>query len=178
MIINEQDYIEHFGVKGMRWGVRNDDRPSGVSSRTNREARKDAAEFARAKMFYGKGAGTRRKLIKGTVEAKRKKDPSYSKAFDHHLEKQDMSTHASKARRERGRKDTKERTRKTSGALARRFTGEMGTNAAFVAIAATGVAYLNSPQGRAKLNQGFNAIKNKRTSSKMVKDLEDFLRRS
>ena len=22
MIINEEDYLEHFGVKGMKWGVR------------------------------------------------------------------------------------------------------------------------------------------------------------
>lgn len=36
MIINEDDYLEHFGVKGMKWGVR-------------REARRDAKESARAK---------------------------------------------------------------------------------------------------------------------------------
>lgn len=98
--------IKHYGVKGMKWGVRRSD-PSGISRSTNREARKDAQEFARAKMFYGEGAGTRRKLIKAKVEAKSKKDPNYKKAFDQHFNNQDMSKHASKARGERKRKNVK-----------------------------------------------------------------------
>lgn len=99
-----QEALEHYGVKGMHWGVRKDREP-GVSARTDREARKDAKEFARAKMFYGEGAGNRRKLIKASVEAKSKRDPSYKKAFDRHLAEQDMSKHASKARSERKRKN-------------------------------------------------------------------------
>lgn len=98
--------LQHYGVKGMRWGVRKSDTP-GVSRKTDREAQKDAKEFARAKMFYGEGAGTRRKLIKARVEAKSKKDSSYKKAFDNHLGKQDMSRHAEKARGERKRKNVK-----------------------------------------------------------------------
>ena len=107
------DFLAHYGVPGMKWGVRKD-RPGGVSRRTNREASKDAKEFARAKMFYGEGAGTRRKLIKNTVEAKSKKDPTYKKAFDTHLNNQDMSTHASKARSERKRKNFRSGTAKTA----------------------------------------------------------------
>ena len=98
--------LVHYGVKGMKWGVRHDG-PPGVSRSTNRQAKKDAKEFARAKQFFGEGAGTRRKLIKATVEGHSKRDPAYKKAFDHHLEKQDMSVHASKARSERKRKDVK-----------------------------------------------------------------------
>lgn len=100
------DDLSHFGVKGMKWGVRKSDVP-GVSQRTSKEAAKDAREFARAKQFFGEGAGTRRKLIKSTVEAKSNKDPSYKKAFDHHLANQDMSKHVSKAKAERKRKDIK-----------------------------------------------------------------------
>lgn len=106
--------LTHFGVKGMKWGVTNSDRPTGVSRKTDREAKKDAQEFSRAKMFYGEGAGTRRKLIKATVEAKSKKDPSYKKAFDTHTSNQDLSKHASKARSERKRKDVTKSTAKTA----------------------------------------------------------------
>lgn len=154
-------YLEHFGVKGMRWGVRKQDRQaSGVSRKTDREARKDAEEFARAKLFYGKGAGTRRKLIKATVEAKRGKDPSYGKAFDNHLSKQDLSEHASKARGERSRKDKKEKVTKVAGYTARRFTGEMGTTAAFTAAAVAGAAYLRTPRGQATMNIAYKTVKN------------------
>lgn len=108
-----EDFLAHFGVKGMKWGVTRSPAP-GVSARTNREARKDANEFARAKMFYGEGAGTRRKLIKATVEAKAKKDPSYQKAFDHHMANQDLGKRAAQARGERKRKDTTKAVGKTA----------------------------------------------------------------
>ena len=55
--------LMHYGVKGMKWGVR-------------RRARRDAKEYTQAKMYYGEGAGNRRKLIKATVKA-RSKDPFY-----------------------------------------------------------------------------------------------------
>lgn len=56
--ITFNDELSHYGVKGMRWGVRNS-RPEGVSRSTNRAAKKDAKEFTRAKMYYGEGAGTK-----------------------------------------------------------------------------------------------------------------------
>jgi hypothetical protein len=46
MIIDERLYLEHFGVKGMRWGVRNK-RPSGSSSPKSGEP--DAAKAERRK---------------------------------------------------------------------------------------------------------------------------------
>lgn len=98
--------IVHYGVKGMHWGVRKGDHPE-VSRTTNREARKDAQEFARAKQFYGEGAGTRRKLIKATVEGKKARSPEYTKAFDHHLAQQNPAHHAAKAQAERKRKNVK-----------------------------------------------------------------------
>lgn len=152
-------FLEHHGIKGMHWGIRNDSRNS-VPRKTDREARKDAEEFARAKLFFGQGAGTRRKLIKATVEAKKKKDPTYAKAFDAHLANQDLSKHAQKARAERASTDRKDRTKKRAGFLARRFTGEMGTQAAFTAVALSGAAFFSSPKGQAIFKNSMNSVKN------------------
>lgn len=114
-----RDYLQHHGVKGMKWGVRR--RPEGVSRRTNRAARKDAKEFARAKMFYGEGAGTRRKLIKAKVNSRSKKDPSYEKAFNYHLDNQDMGRHAEKARSERRRKNMASGAKRTARGVKNQF---------------------------------------------------------
>lgn len=137
------EFLAHFGVKGMRWGVRKNNLP-GVSASTNREAKKDAGEFARAKMFYGEGAGTRRKLIKATVESKAKKDPKYKEAFDHHLNSQDLGKHASKARGERKRKDVVGTTGKTARGVYRSLSGGFGSVS--MASAAVAGAYLLAKQ--------------------------------
>lgn len=134
------DALTHYGVKGMKWGVRRSD-PSGVSRKTSREARKDAQEFARAKMFYGEGAGTRRKLIKAKVEAKSKKDPSYKKAFDDHLSKQDMSKHAEKARSERKRKNVKKSAGRGIRGTRHILNGNSQYASAATAIAVGGALY-------------------------------------
>lgn len=100
--------LEHYGVLGMKWGVRKDR----TSRKTNREATKDAKEFARAKMYYGEGAGIRRRHINNAVKSK-SKDPAYKKAFDSALASRDMAKDASKARGERKRKNVSNSTRKT-----------------------------------------------------------------
>ena len=99
--ITFNDELAHYGIKGMRWGVRNS-RPEGVSRSTNRAAKKDAKEFTRAKMYYGEGAGNRRKLIKAKVN-QRSKDPSYKKAFDHHVANTDWEKRGKEARSKRAR---------------------------------------------------------------------------
>lgn len=103
----------HYGVKGMKWG-RSKTGSDGISRKTNREAKRDAAEFTKAKMFYGEGAGTRRKLIKNTVEAKSKKDPKYKEAFDKHAADTDMSKRAEQARSTRKRTDVVNSGKKTA----------------------------------------------------------------
>lgn len=135
------DELTHYGVKGMKWGVRNDS-PEGVSPGTARDARKDAKEFARAKAFYGEGAGTRRKLIKQTVEGKSKRDPNYKKAFDHYLDKQDSSKHVDKARSERKRKDVVNKTAKTARGIRNAVYGnpELASTAAIALVAGYGAA--------------------------------------
>jgi hypothetical protein len=148
----EELVLQHYGVKGMRWGVRR--------SRTERAATKDAEEFARAKMFYGEGAGTRRKLIREKVNSRKKADPAYAKAFDKAFESQDLGKHGDKARKERSRTDRKTKAKQRTGYLARQFTGEMGTQAAFTAVAVTGVGFLASPKGREMTNRAYSTLKN------------------
>lgn len=183
MNVTQEDldnYLEHFGVKGMKWGVRKDG-PSDVPRATNKEAAKDANELARAKMFYGPGAGNRRKLIKASTEAKSKKDPLYAKALDYHLGKQDMSIHADKARHERKSADRKKAAKQVAGMQARKLTGEMGTSAAFAAVTLAGAAYLRSPSGKAhatKLVGQAKAAMNSRKRKQVTDFLTDYFGRN
>ena len=117
-----KDELYHYGKLGMKWG----------QHKTIKTARKDAEEFARAKMFYGTGAGTRRKLIKTTVEA-RSKDLLYKQEFDNHLAKQDMSKHASKAKMERHAKDAKEAASTTTRGLINASMGNVSRASATAA---------------------------------------------
>lgn len=119
-----EDYLAHFGIKGMKWGVRRYQNPDGslTPKGAKRYAKKDAKEYARAKMFYGEGAGTRRKHINATVN-QRSKDPEYKKAFDEALSKQDMSKHAAKAKRERKVRDAGKATAKTGRGVVNALTG-------------------------------------------------------
>lgn len=155
-----QEALAHFGVKGMHWGVRKDDHP-GASRATNRAAKKDAQEFARAKMFYGEGAGTRRKLIKAKVESAAKKDPTYKAAFDHHLAQQDLGKHAAKAKSERKRKDVVGGTTKTAKGIHRQLTGGFGSVSATSAALAGGYIYAKQTGADKVIKEyGKTAVKN------------------
>jgi hypothetical protein len=138
------EFLEHFGIKGMKWGVRKseDDGPEGVPKKTNKEAKSDAEEFTKAKLFYGEGAGTRRKLIKATVEAKSAKDPLYKKAFDYHVEKTDLAKRAAQATKERKRTDVKKSVKKTGKGVGHILRGnsQYANTAAAVTVAAGGYA--------------------------------------
>lgn len=176
------DFLAHYGVKGMRWGVRKSDRPEGVSARTNREAKKDAEEFTRAKMFYGQGAGTRRKLIKNTVEAKSKRDPSYKKAFDHHVEKTDMDKRATQARRERKRKNVAAGTAKTARGASHILNGNSQYASATAAILVGGALYAHKT-GIDKMiantaRTTVSDLKRNQKNRQNAKIVEDLLRRS
>lgn len=102
-----------------------------------KEARIDAQEFARAQMYYGEGAGIRRKLINNTVDAKVARDPVYGRAFDKELRKQDMADHASKARKERTRRDTNKTVSKNIRGIATGNYQSVNTGLLVIVAAAT-----------------------------------------
>lgn len=144
-VYRDPDTLIHYGVKGMKWGVRRYQNPDGSltkagqrrakrdAKKQDRMAKKDAKEFARAKMFYGEGAGNRRKLIKATVENRRKNSDAYSQAFDKYLAEQDMAKHASAAKRERVARSTTTSTLKTGRGLVNAAMGNIGRASATAA---------------------------------------------
>lgn len=154
------DFLAHYGVKGMKWGVRN-------------AARRDANESARAKLFYGEGAGTRRKLIKAKVES-RSKDPNYKAAFDHYMSKQDLGKRASQATSERRRKDVVKGTAKTARGVHRQLTGGFG--GVSIASAAIAGAYVYARQtglDQVIINKTQQAFKDQRNRSAGASWLRD-----
>lgn len=153
-------FLAHYGVKGMKWGVRKD-RPAGVSAKTNRAAKKDATEFTKAKMFYGDGAGTRRKLIKAKVESRSAKDPNYKKAFDHHVGKTDMGRRAEQARGTRRRKDVVSGTAKTARGI-KNLAMKTGAPVAMSAVILYGAA--QNPAVRSVVTNAGRATMNTATS--------------
>lgn len=107
---------------------------------TEREARRDAREYARAQMYYGEGAGVRRRLIENTVQSKIDRNPKYHQAFRVELDRQDMGSHAIKARRERRRRDTTEVVTKNTKAIA---TGNYQNAQSGVLVVLVGAYFLH-----------------------------------
>ena len=153
VIINEE--LAHFGVQGMRWGVRKDRDSKEVSRSTVRMVDKDVKRYSDAKMFYGEGAGTRRKLLKAELDKKKKDIPGYEKLFNEKVQNVDYAKSASKAKRERTRKDTAYRTRVS----VKQFVGVTGS---LTVAAASYLYYQNKDLVDSFVKNQVNKVINKR----------------
>lgn len=152
----ESDVLKHYGVPGQKWGLRryqNEDgslteegkrhygyydRGDGTKDmkRLKKDAANDAKEYARAKAYYGEGAGNRRKQIRNKI-SERMKDPDYKAEFDRQMSNQNMAEHQRKANRERKVQDTKNRTAKIARGLKNLLLGVGTTSVAAIAIYTT-----------------------------------------
>lgn len=149
------DFLAHYGVKGMKWGVH----------RAHSQAKSDANEFVKAKLFYGEGAGNRRKLIKAKVE-QRSKNPEYKKAFEAHLATQNLDKRAAQAVRTRHRKDVTRFTSKTIRGVHRQLTGGFGPVTVTAASIAAGAAYAHKAGlDKALMDKVQTAMKNRSTQA-------------
>lgn len=110
---------------------------------TASQARRDAREVARAQMFYGEGAGNRRKLIAASVQAKIDRDPAYGRAFRQAIAREDMAEHASEARKERRRLDRNDAISRNTRAV---MTGNKQSMQTSVLVATT-IAYFAHQTG-------------------------------
>ena len=109
-------------------------------------ATKDARRHIDAKMAYGKGAGTRRKLLKAELDQKMK-DPTYKKSFDDALETIDRSKAIGRAKRWRAKEDTKDQAVRSTKIAAKALTGT-------TSVAAAGILYMRyKPQVDALVKQ-------------------------
>lgn len=68
-------------------------------------AAKDAHDWARAEMFFGEGAGIRRRHLEAQINEKKNDIPNYTEWFDFFYGRQNMAEHAMAAAKERARLD-------------------------------------------------------------------------
>lgn len=170
-----EDYLEHYGVKGMKWGTRRD-RPEGTPRKTDRIAAKDAKESARAKMYYGEGAGIRRRQINNTVKS-RSSDPAYREAFERHLAKQDMAKASAKAHSKRRRTDVAKGTAKTSKGIINILNGNAGAaSATAVGVMAVAAGAHKAGIDKVLLDKGRTIIQSQEFKRNTQRITEEVLR--
>ncbi len=127
-----------------------------------KQAQRDAYEYAAAYMSYGEGAGTRRKLIDGTVDYKSRTVPGYQEAFSRAAAEQNMGKHAQKAQRAARNRTVRRSVERNGRAI---MTGDT-SNLEFWAIVIGGTAvFLHKTGGdkaiiRATRN-GFAKVRNR-----------------
>lgn len=139
-------------------------------------AAEDAARWAYAEMFFGEGAGTKRKLISAEVAHKVKNISDYQQAFEKAYNKQNFADHALRAAKERQRIDRGNVVGKNARALIRGDRRGLSTSV-FVLVSAglyahqSGLDKVIIAEGKKfyrKLENTYNAYKNDKTGKHTV----------
>lgn len=167
------DELCHYGILGMKWGVRryqNEDRTLTAEGKerykqeVRKMAQKDAQRWSDARVAYGEGAGTRRKLIDKEINQK-KKDKEYAKAYDEASKHVDMDRSLRKA----------ESLHRNSGLFVRgRYLTERGNNVVTSLAKGIGSGLITGAgtwmtiSGIMSSDIGKEIIKNGDTASKMA----------
>lgn len=147
----------HHGItRGLTSGIYDRDDGTKDMKRLEKDAKKDAEDMARAKAYYGEGAGTRRKQIKNRI-SERMKDPDYKASYEKHLAEQDMSKHQKAANRERHMEDAKNTVAKTARGIKNLLMGVGSASLTAVALynaaKITGVDKIIADFGRQAINR-------------------------
>lgn len=109
----------------------------------NKMAKRDAADWLAAEMFYGKGAGVRRRLLEAQIASKVERVSGYAEAFNKAYERLDMNKFAKAAIKERKRLDRSNAVGKNIRAIARGDARGLST----VVIVVGGAAWLAHETG-------------------------------
>lgn len=154
------DELIHYGVKGMKWGVR-------------RQAKRDA----QARAHYGEGAGNRRKLINQTVESRRKTREGYSEAFDSYAPQQNQAKHVQKAKAQRHRVDARNSVVKTARGIKNILVGNARyTTTAALTLVSLGLVMHEIGADKVLLDWGkdlYQAAKTRTRAAQIKKQFQD-----
>lgn len=185
---SQATYLIHYGIKGQKHGYRRFQNEDGTLTeegkrrygyydkadgtkdykRLQKDASNDAKEFARAKAYYGEGAGIRRKQIKNKI-SERMKDADYKAEFERLLKEQDMSAHQKAANRERKVQDVKDTTVRTARGVKNFLMGNavpmtMSAIAIGAALKYTGAGAKIATWGKSSLSSAMSWLKRSRAA--------------
>lgn len=187
-----EDFLAHYGTKGQKWGVRRFQNEDGSLTeagkarygvgdkkdwrRLNSDAKKDAKEYARAKAYYGEGAGNRRKFINQIV-SERSKDPDYKAAFERELSLQNTEKAVNAAHTKRRFEDTKTKIKGAASLVIGIAAPIAITHIALNSKHYAGVAKHLARNAKAKVSGLATRFRNARATYQVNKNLE-YLRRN